>query len=82
MENIPVPCYAAAPPSRGRHFPERSDDDRQPCSPKNSKTNPITSACFNVLALALRRRFEPQASSYWVRREPPGPAPETMIQQF
>jgi len=30
----------------------------------------------------LRRRFEPQASTYWVRREPPGPAPATMIQQF
>jgi hypothetical protein len=30
----------------------------------------------------LRRRFEPQASSYWVRREPPGPAPESMVQQF
>jgi Saxitoxin biosynthesis operon protein SxtJ len=30
----------------------------------------------------LRLRREPQATSYWVRREPPGPAPETMIQQF
>jgi hypothetical protein len=30
----------------------------------------------------LRLKRDPQASSYWVRREPPGPAPETMIHQF
>jgi hypothetical protein len=30
----------------------------------------------------LRLKRDPQASTYWVRREPPGPAPETMIQQF
>jgi len=30
----------------------------------------------------LARRFDPAAPSYWVRREPPGPAPETMQRQF
>lgn len=31
---------------------------------------------------ALNRRFEPEAASYWIRREPPGPPPETMERQF
>ena len=30
----------------------------------------------------LRLRLEPQAKSYWIERKPPGPAPETMINQF
>jgi hypothetical protein len=30
----------------------------------------------------LSRKFDRQAESYWVVREPPGPAPETMINQF
>jgi hypothetical protein len=30
----------------------------------------------------LRLKRDPQASTYWVKREPPGPAPETMINQF
>ena len=30
----------------------------------------------------LRRKFEPAASSYWIVREPPGPAPETFKNQF
>lgn len=30
----------------------------------------------------LGRRFDPAASSYWVLRDPPGPAPETMKKQF
>jgi hypothetical protein len=30
----------------------------------------------------LRRRFEPEAASYWIRREPPGPAPDTFKNQF
>lgn len=30
----------------------------------------------------LRLRFDPQAKSYWIRREPPGPAPESMRHQF
>ena len=30
----------------------------------------------------LRRRFDPQAKSYWIERDPAGPAPETMRQQF
>ena len=31
-------------------------------------------------ALGLRRK--PAGASYWVERQPPGPAPETMIHQF
>ena len=30
----------------------------------------------------LRLRFEPDAKSYWIEREPPGPTPESMPQQF
>jgi len=30
----------------------------------------------------LRMKFDPEAKSYWIEREPPGPAPETMGQQF
>jgi hypothetical protein len=30
----------------------------------------------------LRLKREPQAASYWVKREPPGPAAGTMKQQF
>ena len=30
----------------------------------------------------LHRRFDPDADSYWVQRTPPGPAPETMKNQF
>jgi hypothetical protein len=30
----------------------------------------------------LSMKFDRQAESYWVVREPPGPAPETMINQF
>jgi hypothetical protein len=30
----------------------------------------------------LHLKFDRQAPSYWVIREPPGPAPETMIHQF
>ncbi len=30
----------------------------------------------------LNRQFDARAKSYWVEREPPGPAPETMRQQF
>ena len=30
----------------------------------------------------LHRTFDPDAASYWINREPPGPAPETMRQQF
>jgi hypothetical protein len=30
----------------------------------------------------MRRRFEPAAKSYWIIREPPGPAPETFKHQF
>ena len=30
----------------------------------------------------LRLRFEPGARSYWIERQPPGPAPETIKRQF
>ena len=30
----------------------------------------------------LRRKFEPAAKTYWITREPPGPAPETFNHQF
>ena len=30
----------------------------------------------------LRLRREPEADSYWIPRTPPGPAPETMKDQF
>jgi Saxitoxin biosynthesis operon protein SxtJ len=30
----------------------------------------------------LNLKFDPRADSYWVLREPPGPTPETMINQF
>lgn len=30
----------------------------------------------------LKMNFDPSAKSYWVTRDPPGPAPETMNQQF
>jgi len=30
----------------------------------------------------LRLRYDPVASSYWLHRKPPGPAPETMSNQF
>ena len=30
----------------------------------------------------LRLKFDPSATSYWIERDPPGPAPETMGQQF
>ena len=30
----------------------------------------------------LRLRPRPDAASYWIEREPPGPAPETMKKQF
>lgn len=30
----------------------------------------------------LRLQFEPGATSYWIIRRPPGPAPETMRNQF
>ncbi len=30
----------------------------------------------------LHRKFDPGAESYWIERRPPGPAPESMRQQF
>lgn len=31
---------------------------------------------------SLRRRFEPEAETYWIKRDPPGPKPGTMDVQF
>jgi hypothetical protein len=30
----------------------------------------------------LRLKLDPEADSYWIPRDPPGPAPESMINQF
>lgn len=30
----------------------------------------------------LSREFDPEARSYWIRRDPPGPAPESLSRQF
>jgi hypothetical protein len=30
----------------------------------------------------LRLRFDPEAESYWIHRDPPGPAPDSLKQQF
>jgi hypothetical protein len=30
----------------------------------------------------LRLRFDPKAKSYWLERDPPGPAPESLKDQF
>lgn len=30
----------------------------------------------------LRLRFEPEKESYWIARDPPGPEPKSMLQQF
>jgi hypothetical protein len=30
----------------------------------------------------LRLRFEKDAPSYWIMRQPPGPAPRSMTRQF
>jgi len=31
---------------------------------------------------ALTRKYDPEADSYWIEREPPGPQPESLNQQF
>jgi hypothetical protein len=31
---------------------------------------------------ALQRRLDPKARSYWVKRDPPGPAPDSLPHQF
>ena len=30
----------------------------------------------------LRLRRDPRAASYWIERNPPGPPPESMVEQF
>lgn len=40
-------------------------------------------ACMRMVGRdALRRRTEPGATSYWVRRDPPGPDPKSLPNQF
>jgi hypothetical protein len=42
-----------------------------------------TALLFKILGKdLLRLRLDKQASSYWLVRTPPGPAPETMPKQF
>jgi hypothetical protein len=31
---------------------------------------------------AMRAHFDPRASSYWIRRDPPGPPPDSLNNQF
>ncbi|VVC83682.1 SxtJ family membrane protein [Sideroxydans sp. CL21] len=31
---------------------------------------------------SLRLKFDPEANSYWIPRDPPGPSPDSMTQQF
>ena len=58
-------------------------------------TNPIIMGLIFFLAVTptamvmratgkdpLRRKFDPSVRSYWIERDPPGPQPETMKQQF
>jgi hypothetical protein len=47
-------------------------------------------ACVTPVGLLMRwtgkdplnRRFDPSADSYWIKREPPGPQPDTFGHQF
>jgi hypothetical protein len=42
-----------------------------------------TGLLFRILGKdPLRRSSDPEARSYWIDRQPPGPAPETMTNQF
>ena len=42
-----------------------------------------TALIFRILGKdPMRRRLDPEAATYWIDREPPGPAPETMKHQF
>jgi hypothetical protein len=31
---------------------------------------------------AMKRSFDPEATTYWIERTPPGPAPESLREQF
>lgn len=57
--------------------------------------SPLTMAMIFVLAVVptglylkltgkdpLRLKFDPEASSYWITRDPPGPDPKSFPQQF
>ena len=57
--------------------------------------NPIILAAIYIIAIVptaliiravkhdlLKRQFDPTAKSYWIEREPPGPEPESMRNQF
>ena len=43
---------------------------------------PVGLICRALGMDLLNRKLDPAARSYWLRRDPPGPAPETMRQQF
>jgi hypothetical protein len=58
-------------------------------------TNPIIMGLIFFLAVTptalilrargkdpLRRKFDPAAQTYWIERDPPGPEPDSMKQQF
>lgn len=45
----------------------------------------ITPAGFLMRALGrdpMQRRYDPEAQTYWIPRQPPGPEPESLKQQF
>ena len=45
----------------------------------------VTPTALIMMALGkdpLRRKIDKNATSYWIRRDPPGPAPESMKNQF
>jgi hypothetical protein len=42
-----------------------------------------TALLFRILGKdPLRLSHDPEARSYWIERQPPGPAPDTMTNQF
>jgi hypothetical protein len=43
---------------------------------------PIAFVCRMLGKDFLRLAPEPEAGSYWIPRQPPGPAPESMRNQF
>ena len=45
----------------------------------------ITPAGFLMRALGrdpMQRKYDPEAQTYWIPRQPPGPEPESLRQQF
>jgi len=61
----------------------------------NKIVNPVVTAALFYLVFtpvgllmrltggdSLRLRFSPDAKTYWIEKQPPGPPPETMARQF